>query len=123
MNQRDKFEANAQKSALRLVVNCTCTVCGEYLPEELFDLGHRVAKTKSMRDKWGDDVIFHPLNMLPVCHGTKAGKSCNDRCSIKNLPGNELLNRIVRINTGRESIPSLREYYSTLRREFMEKGE
>lgn len=123
MNQRAKFDANLQKDELRLHAQCACTVCGEYLPEELFDLGHRVSKSKSMREKWGDDVIFHPLNMLPVCHGTKAGRSCNDRCSIKNLPGNELLNRIVRINTGREAMPSLREYYEGLRREFMEEGE
>jgi len=123
VRQRDKAEANDRKVGLRIIAECKCVVCGEYLPAELFDLGHRVSKSKSMRDKWGDDVIFDPLNMLPVCHGTKAGKSCNDRCSIKNLPGNELLNRIVRINTGRESMPSLREYYSTLRREFMEEGE
>lgn len=121
MRERDKTIANDDKQALRVAAKCLCVVCGEYLPHDLFDLGHRVSKGKSMREKWGDDVIFHPMNMLPVCHGTKAGKSCNDQCNMKYLPGHELLQRIIRINTGREAMPNIREYYAELRREFEEK--
>lgn len=122
MRDRDKAAANEQKAALRLSADCLCVICGEYLPDELFDLGHRIKKSKSMRDTYGDKVIFHPLNMLPVCHGSRAGVSCNDACSLgsQTLPGRALLQRIIRVVTGVEPEPNMRTEYAALREEFEE---
>jgi len=77
-----------------------------------------VPKRESMLMKWGPEVINSPLNMVPVdC------LKCNDAVSLGTV-GNEsktLLERIVRIQTGRESMPDLREHYSDLRAEFQER--
>jgi len=124
MNAHQKLNANDQKAALRLSADCLCVICGEYLPSDLFDLGHRIKKSRSLRDKYGDEVIFHPLNMLPVCHGSRGGKSCNDACALgsNTLPGLALLQRIIRVTTGVEPEPNMRSEYAALRESF-ERGE
>lgn len=122
MRDRDKATANDGKLDLWRAAECHCIVCGCRLDPHLFDLGHRIKKSKSMRDTYGDRVIFHPLNMLPVCHGSRAGKSCNDACSLgsQTLPGRELLQRIIRVTTGVEPEPNMRAEYRALREEFEE---
>jgi len=67
-------------------------------------------------------VIFHPLNMLPVCHGSRGGKSCNDACALgsNTLPGLALLQRIIRVVTGVEPEPNMIEEYRALRESFEE---
>ena len=118
-----KLDANDQKQELRIKADCRCIVCGAPLPYDLFDLGHRVLKSRSMLEIYGREVIYHPLNMLPVCHGTKAGKSCNDQCNIagQRMQARELLDRIIRITTGRETMPDMRGFYADLRAEFEER--
>ena len=119
MNQRAKFRAEEQREGLFAACEYSCVVCGEHLGY-VAQLAHRAAKTKARLDKFGEEVIHSPLNLVPVC-----SLKCNDRCNIGNRPleANDLLQRIIRINTGREAMPSLREYYEGLRREFMEEGE
>lgn len=120
---KQKYDANERKQELRMIVRCKCVVCGEPLPHDLFDLAHRVNKSKTALDSWGSEVINHPMNLVPTCHGTKAGKSCNDACNIGKQPvkARELLNQIVRINMGRESMPDLAEYYRSVGEEVREK--
>ena len=119
MNQRAKFEALEQRNRLMAAAGWVCVVCRDAL-DSTAQLAHRAAKTKARLDKFGEEVIHSPLNLVPVC-----SLKCNDRCNIGNRPleANDLLQRIIRINTGREAMPSLREYYEGLRREFMEEGE
>lgn len=123
MRERDKNYANERKQELRLIVGCKCVICGRYIPDDLFDLAHRVNKSRSSLEAWGPEVIHHPLNTIPTCHGTKSGRSCNDSCNIAKQPikARELLDRIVRINTERESMPNLAEYYRSVGEEVREK--
>lgn len=121
MTERQKDAANAQKVELRMSADCLCVICGEYLPHDLFDLAHRVLKSKAMLLTYGPQIIFHPLNMLPACHGEKAGRSCNSRANLRGqyVPMHELIDRITRIVTGREPQPNMRREYEELRRQFM----
>jgi len=75
-----------------------------------------------MIETYGREVIFHPLNMLPVCNKKRAGVSCNDRCNLagQRVQAHELLDRIIRITTGRESEPDMAYEYELLREEFAE---
>lgn len=119
MRARDKFNANQLRDDLFAAANLECIVCGEYLGQHgVPQLAHRVAKTKARIENYGAEVIHSPLNMVPVC-----SLRCNDLVNIGNRPTETrgLIERIVRINTGRESMPNIREYYAELRREFGEK--
>lgn len=118
MRDRDRFNANQLRDDLFAAAG-TCVVCGESLAAHgTPQLGHRVAKTKARVENYGAEVIHSPLNMVPVC-----SLQCNDRANIGNRPTETrgLIEWIVRINTGRESMPNIREYYAELRREFEEK--
>jgi len=117
MNQLAKFRANERRDELFAAADWRSVVSGEPLRSGVPQLAHRVARTRNHLDKYGTEVIDHDLNLVPVRNLTE-----NDRCNIGNRPveANELLQRIIRINTGREAMPSLREYYASLRREFME---
>jgi len=120
MNQLAKFRANERRDELFAAADWLSVVSGEPLRSGIPQLAHRVARTRNNLAKFGTEVIDHNLNLVPVRDLKE-----NDRCNIGNRPleANELLQRIIRINTGRESMPSLREYYEGLRREFMEEGE
>ncbi len=125
MTARQKEAANQQKAQLRLDADCLCVICGEYLPYDLFDLGHRVSKSKARVETYGKDVMFHPLIMLPVCHGTRAGKSCNDSSNLGNRPveARALIDRIIRVVTGVEPMPNMKDEYRTLREAFKERDD
>lgn len=119
MNARQKMDAEEQRLELFRAVSWTCCVCGEPLAKHgVAQLGHRVPRRESMLMKWGPEVINSPLNMVPVCQ-----LRCNDAVSLGTV-GNDskaILERIVRIQTGREAMPDLREFYSDLRAEFQER--
>lgn len=115
MRAKEKFEATEFRDSLFTIAGWRCVVCGGPLREGVPQLAHRVARTKSRLDKYGTAVMDHALNLVPVC--------ClkhNDRVNIGNqtLVAHALLDRIIRITTGRESYPSLADYYAELREEF-----
>lgn len=121
MTGKQKYDANEQKAELLMIAGNRCVVCGAHIsPTDVWDLGHRILKSKSMIDKLGREVIFHPMNMLPACNGTRAGRSCNDRCNLRGqkVAADELARHIIRVNTGLEPMPDMREYYANLREEF-----
>lgn len=115
MTNRDKMRANEQREWLFECAQWCSVVSGRPLREGVPQLAHRVARTKAAIAKWGTEVIDHPLNLVPVCNLRE-----NDRCNIGNqpIPARDLLARIVRITTGRESMPNLADYYAELRAEF-----
>lgn len=108
MNGRAKLDAEERRQELFAAVDWRCVVCGFSLYLGVPQLAHRVSKSKNNIDAWGSNVIHHPLNTVPVC-----SLRCNDAVSIGGHrgPGKALLERIVRITTGRESMPSLSDYY------------
>lgn len=121
MNSRQKLDAEDKRLELFRAVNWTCVACGEPLAKHsTAQLAHRVPKRESMLMKWGSEVINSPLNMVPVC-----SLPCNDAVSLGTvgLPAKALLERIVRINTGREPMPDMREVYRKLSEEFRERRE
>ena len=113
MNARQKADAEEQRLELFRAVNWTCVVCGGPLAKHgTAQLAHRVPRRESMLMKWGPEVINSPLNMVPVdC------LKCNDAVSLGTvgLEGKVLLERIVRIQTGREAMPNMVEFYADLR--------
>lgn len=113
MNARQKFEAEEKRLELFVAAGWRCVVCNGamFTPQ----LAHRCAKTRARLDTFGDAVVHHPLNLVPVC-----SLKCNDRANIGNQrePARQLMDRIIRITTGRESMPSMAEYYAELREEF-----
>lgn len=115
MNAREKMNAEEQRLELFRAVNWTCPVCGEPLAKQgTAQLGHRVPRRESMLMKWGSGVINNPLNMVPV-----DSLKCNALVSLGTV-GNDsraLLERIVRIQTGRESMPDLGDYYRAVGQE------
>ena len=119
MNARQKADAEEQRLELFRAVNWTCPVCGEPLAKQgTAQLAHRVPRRESMLMKWGSGVINSPLNMVPV-----DSLKCNALVSLGTV-GNDymaLLERIVRIQTGREAMPDMAEFYSDLRAEFAER--
>lgn len=118
MTQRQKFDANERREYLFECADWISVVSGNPLRTGVPQLAHRVARTKSALETWGSDVIDHPLNLVPV-----RSLSENDACNIGNqkIKAKALLERIVRIQTGGESMPDLREHYSDLRAEFQER--
>jgi hypothetical protein len=118
MRDKHKLEANEFRDSLFTIAGWRCCVCGLPLAiQGTAQLAHRVAKTKSRLEKYGPSVINHALNLVPVC-----GLRCNDRVNIGNqtLVAHALLDRIIRVTTGREGSPSLADYYAELRELFKE---
>lgn len=117
MTSRSKFAANDKREALFAAADWRSVVSGEPLGSGVPQLAHRVAKTKSRLDKYGSTVLNHVLNLVPVRDLEE-----NDRCNIGNRPveANALLQRIIRVVTGVEPEPNMREEYRALREEFEE---
>lgn len=57
-----------------------CEVCGKELVE--MQGAHRIANTKTNRERYGSFVIDHVKNIAIVC-----SLKCNDACNIGNRPG------------------------------------
>lgn len=53
--------------------NWQCVVCGKPATQ----CGHILAQSDLNLDRWGEEIIQHPANMLAVC-----GLKCNDRVEI-----------------------------------------
>jgi len=116
VNARAKFEANEKREELFAGAWWSCVVCKRPLGiDGTAQLAHRVAKTKSRLATYGPDIMHHPLNLVPVC-----GLACNDRVNIGNrgAEAKALLDRIIRVTTGAEPEPNMREEYRALREEF-----
>ena len=120
MNNRQKADAEEMRQDLFGAATWHCVVCGGPLAVHgSAQLAHRVPKHKGLLQKWGSDVINHAINLIPVC-----SLKCNDRVSLGTVrnEAKALLERIVRINTGRESMPNMTEYYRSVGKEFMDNG-
>jgi len=121
MTARQKLAAEEQRQELFGAVTWHCVVCGGPLAVHgSAQLAHRVPKTQAFLRTWGPEVIHSPLNLVPVC-----GLSCNASVSlgIVGSAGKSLLERIVRIQTGREAMPDMRDEYRQLADEFRERRE
>ena len=119
MTARQKADAEERRLELFRSVNWTCPVCREPLARHgTAQLAHRVPRRESMLMKWGPEVVNDPLNMVPVC-----SLPCNDAVSLGtvSVPSKALLERIVRIQTGRESMPNLGDYYRSVGQEVRDK--
>lgn len=114
MTEKQRFEANEQRDKLFAAAEWRSVVSGEPLRSGVPMLAHRVAKTVAALRIWGPEVINHPLNLVPVRDLKE-----NDLCNIGNqkVKANALLERIVRIQTGRESMPDLGDYYRAVGQE------
>lgn len=78
MTSRAKFTANENREELFASVHYRCQVCG--LPLTWFgtpQLAHRIAQSKANLKRFGEAVIHHKLNLVPVC-----SLKCNDACNI-----------------------------------------
>lgn len=115
MTTKQKFLANEQREDLFRAAEWLCVVSGRPLRSGMPQLAHRVARTKARLEKYGSEVIDHPLNLVPV-----RGLRENDACNIGNRPAEAraLLDRIIKIITGRESEPDMRKEYEILREQF-----
>lgn len=116
MTAKQKFQAEEKRQELFTAAGWCCVVCnGSLALYQTPQLAHRVPKHRSMLERWGPEVINSPLNMVPVC-----SLKCNDRVSLGTVKAQtkDLLERIVRVNTGRESMPDMAEFYRELRDEF-----
>lgn len=119
MTARAKQAANDLRDQLFEAAGWRSVVSGLPLREGTPQLAHRIAKTQSSLGKYGSEVISHPLNLVPVRDLKE-----NDACNIGNRPVDReaLAGRIIRILTGRESMPDMAEEYRELREKFA-KGE
>lgn len=115
MTARQKANAEEQRLELFRATHWTSVVSGEPLSTGVPQLAHRVAKTKANLMKWGPEVINHPLNLVPVRDLRE-----NSFCNIGNRPmeARDLMERIIRVMTGRESEPDMAEEYARLREDF-----
>ncbi len=118
MNAKAKFLANEKRDELFAAAGWRSVVSGRPLSEGVPQLAHRIAKTRNRLEMFGDEVMNHPLNLVPVLDLRE-----NDSCNIggQKLQAEALISKIIKINTGREPMPDLREYYHELRGEFRDR--
>lgn len=118
MNGRQKLEATEKREELFAAAWWSCCVCKRPLGVVgSSQLAHRVIKSKHNLEKYGPEVIHHPLNMVPVdC------LKCNSAVILNGLPAKALLDRIIRVTTGTEPEPNMRDEYRALRAEFENGG-
>ena len=79
LTAREKFDAEEKKIEILSAHNYRCVRCGG---QAVF-LAHRIAKTSTNIKKYGQSIINHEKNMLPVCSNPR----CNDACNIGGRPG------------------------------------
>ena len=58
-----------------------CVVCGKPVTFATGQLAHRMAKTKSNLEKYGEKIIDHPMNLRVTCC-----LACNSAVLIDNKP-------------------------------------
>lgn len=118
MTAKAKFYAQEKRLELFAAADWKSVVSGEPLQSGVPQLAHRVARTRGALDKWGSEVVDHPLNLVPVRNLRE-----NDFVNIgfDRQQCHALMERIIRITTGRESEPDMTEEYKLLREEFAER--
>ena len=84
MRDREKFEIAQKKLELLTFRGWKCEVCGKPLTINTAQLAHRLSKTKFNLEKYGEEVIHHPLNLVVTC-SDRFGR-CNDSVNIGNRP-------------------------------------
>ncbi len=73
-----KLDAEELRQAIFERDEYRCRVCGLSIYRNgTPQLGHRIGQGKMWREKYGDVVIYHPLNMWSVC-----GLECNKKADI-----------------------------------------
>ena len=77
MKERTSFEIDELKREM-ISAEPYCRVCG-LAPS--IQLAHRIPKSKAMLRKYGNRIIHHRKNLVPVC-----GLKCNAACSIQGRP-------------------------------------
>jgi len=90
MTNKEKFYANERREKIFAEAGYECVRCGEPVAQ----LAHRIAKTKTNIKKYGELVINHNFNLVPVCNNP----ACNDSFNIGNNPRerDKLVMRITR---------------------------
>lgn len=78
MKERDQLIAEEQKRQIIADHGFACIKCGA---PAIF-LAHRIAKTKANLRKYGQEVIHHRYNLLPVC----SNSGCNSAQNLGNRP-------------------------------------
>jgi len=97
MTDREAFDFRELK--LRMFAECGYVCQYPGCTKSPVYLAHNIAKSKPNLKKYGKEIIYHPLNMRPVCEIP----SHNDFFNIGNNPEaiKEKLKEIGRINDGR----------------------
>ena len=75
MKGREEFDFFVTKDALYYERGCSCEVCGEPVPYNGFQLGHRIPQ--SYLPALGKAIIHHKKNLAVVC-----GLACNKKVDI-----------------------------------------
>lgn len=88
IQRRQRIEAIAMSGG-------ACEVCGKTLTNSSWQGAHRIANTRTNREKWGSWIIDHPMNIAIVC-----SLACNHVCNIGFRQGDCL--RLVKKITDRE---------------------
>lgn len=65
--REDKYVAQAGR----------CGVCNRHVRFAMFQLAHRIPQRKWCVERWGEEVIHHPKNIVGVC-----GLACNARAQM-----------------------------------------
>lgn len=73
-----------------ICVYCECFV---RLPGRQPQIAHRIPNTKTMRSRYGDEVVSHPMNVAVTC-----SLECNNAIQLTNKPSeaDELAEQIRR---------------------------
>ena len=67
MKERDKIDAIEKKQQIIAERGFRCEVCGKPVSYQTAQLAHIVPSTKSYLQRYGGDIIHHPLNLAVVC--------------------------------------------------------
>ena len=77
MTDREKLIIRELKDKMIADAGYICEICGKSVNYDLFQLAHRITKSKVNINKYGDKIINHPINMKVVC-----GLACNSKANI-----------------------------------------
>ena len=71
--ERERLETHEQRLKIYERDEGTCRYCRKAVDINSFQVAHRIARTKAMLNKYGREVIEHPLNKACTHPG-----ACND---------------------------------------------
>lgn len=82
MKQSKKLEANDKRQTIFERDGYRCHNCGKSIyANGTPQLAHRICKSNANINKYGENIIHHPLNLLSACC-----LKCNDAANIGNNP-------------------------------------